>query len=995
MLQSLPKVICLLLCLISTQLYAQSLKTDSLKAEQMLAKKSYDAKERYQWAQEAAELFQKHQLQADYYKALLTAVNYMEGSTADAKQQEYKKLQERIEKELGADHIQNIRAKILYALEFNNLGQPKQTILLLDEILAEKELLKELPAKYQYSLYQNMSISYYQTQDIQRAGDYIIKAEAQAKAAQNDQLLAESKRLHAYYELITGQPKIAQEMLDEAMSLMRGLGYGQYSREMLFYWEMQTQIYYLGKQKDKMIALAESLTPYYIKYYGDSPRLVNHYTNIAAYYRDWRASGLEKDEKKRVERSRKEQAVVYSKKVIALCDKLNIRKGVDLSVLYRNLGTIYEDLDDPKTLETYMASLAALLPQIDSIANDEKLDILGQDLICYDYFLAMRTTRRIARYIEKKTDNDPNLIEARYYWYQQWESLLFLFKKRLSDDALGEYYKQMGLFTGENLRFYSKYGHEPNLEDVFRLMELNKNTQLLQNLKSSETAKLGGVSPEIVQEESQLKKEIADLEKAMLDAARAGEKDAQKAIETQIIDSRAAYDRFLAKMQEEAPQYYKLKYEANPYQLKEIQQILDQKTVLIEYHEDHDYFYSLLISKEDVKFQISYYDKKKKGKHWEEKVEDFRKLLTDVRALKDNPKTQFDAFTAITWEFYHDILQLDELLKGVDANHLIFIPSDALNFIPFEVLLTKEVKADQTDYSNLPYLMKDYAISYSYSASLLLENKGKNQSYFGGEMLGFAASYGDSLPPAESRTGSIQNLRNGLDDLPGAKAELEALQAAYKGDFFFAQKANESQFKSSDFERYNILHLAMHGLVDKENPFASSLAFTENGDSEEDNFVHAYELTQMEIGAALVVLSACETGYGRFEKGNGVASLARSFMYAGVPSLVVSLWQVNDASTNMIMQNFYANLAKGDDKAEALRQAKLKYLEQVGTANKIAAHPAFWAAFIQLGDAQPIALNKKAQFSYWILGLIGLGVILLLVVGLRFRKRINNICIRI
>ena len=112
------------------------------------------------------------------------------------------------------------------------------------------------------------------------------------------------------------------------------------------------------------------------------------------------------------------------------------------------------------------------------------------------------------------------------------------------------------------------------------------------------------------------------------------------------------------------------------------------------------------------------------------------------------------------------------------------------------------------------------------------------------------------------------------------------------------------------------------------------------------------------------VLSACETGYGKFRQGEGVISLARSFMYAGVPSLVVSLWQVNDNSTSRIMRSFYEYLSNGLTKDAALRQAKLDYIE---IAKGVSAHPAFWLPFIQLGDNRPIEIGKKGGLYLYLL----------------------------
>jgi hypothetical protein len=96
-------------------------------------------------------------------------------------------------------------------------------------------------------------------------------------------------------------------------------------------------------------------------------------------------------------------------------------------------------------------------------------------------------------------------------------------------------------------------------------------------------------------------------------------------------------------------------------------------------------------------------------------------------------------------------------------------------------------------------------------------------------------------------------------------------------------------------------------------------------------------------------------------------------MYAGVPSLVVSLWQVNDYSTSLIMKLFYKNLDKGMNKAEALQMAKLEYIRNNANAiNQAAAHPTFWAAFILLGDSSPISISKKGTNTmwFWLLGAV-------------------------
>lgn len=138
------------------------------------------------------------------------------------------------------------------------------------------------------------------------------------------------------------------------------------------------------------------------------------------------------------------------------------------------------------------------------------------------------------------------------------------------------------------------------------------------------------------------------------------------------------------------------------------------------------------------------------------------------------------------------------------------------------------------------------------------------------------------------------------------------------------------KFKLSSRD-YRVLHLAMHAIVDDTNPMHSKLVFTQKQDSVEDNFLHAYEIYNMNIPAQMTVLSACETGYGKLAKGEGIMSLGRAFAYAGCPSVVMSHWAVNDASTAKLMEYFYKYLSYGEAKDRALQLAKLEFFRKSGS----------------------------------------------------------------
>ena len=204
------------------------------------------------------------------------------------------------------------------------------------------------------------------------------------------------------------------------------------------------------------------------------------------------------------------------------------------------------------------------------------------------------------------------------------------------------------------------------------------------------------------------------------------------------------------------------------------------------------------------------------------------------------------------------------------------MPDNVLAQIPFEAFLMEEA-APSANYSSLPYLIRRYSIGYSYSLGLLTQNNRPVANPAQSGILGFAPSYTEQKGPIASRSARHRALRETIGDLPAAQEELKTLEKQFDGSFLYKDKASESAFKTLA-PQYPILHLAMHGTVNEHVPLLSSLIFAESKEKEEDNFLEAHEISHLELQAELIVLSACETGYGTFKQGEGIFSLARSFM---------------------------------------------------------------------------------------------------------------------
>src|SRR5205085_4840773 len=157
----------------------------------------------------------------------------------------------------------------------------------------------------------------------------------------------------------------------------------------------------------------------------------------------------------------------------------------------------------------------------------------------------------------------------------------------------------------------------------------------------------------------------------------------------------------------------------------------------------------------------------------------------------------------------------------------------------------------------------------------------------------------------------------------------------------------ETNVKTRDIAKYRILHVATHGLLNTERPQFTGVVLSLVGNREGDGFLRTAEIFNLELGAPLVMLSACETGLGRERRGEGVIGLTRAFMYAGAPAVGVTLWSVADKSTAELMPAFYGRLLAAQAAAApaALRGAQLQMI-----AGKRYSAPYYWAPFVIVGD---------------------------------------------
>ncbi len=272
--------------------------------------------------------------------------------------------------------------------------------------------------------------------------------------------------------------------------------------------------------------------------------------------------------------------------------------------------------------------------------------------------------------------------------------------------------------------------------------------------------------------------------------------------------------------------------------------------------------------------------------------------------------------------------------KIIEQKRLLIVPDRWLEMLPFEALYHQ--KAGK-------YLVQEYSIGYAGSLPLFaLAMQMNHPNPMGLKLAIFAPEY-----TSENGIYNADN-RAGASPLAFATAEANAIADAYPSTLFAKNEATKANFVKTS-TKYKIMHFAMHATMDSMYFDSSALIFSNR------EIVPFADLYQMQLPLDLAVLSACNTGMGRYKPGEGLFGLSRAFTYAGTKSTIHSLWQVPDKETAGIITQLYASLMKGMSKDQALAQAKLAYLENATPPGK---HPYYWAGFAVSGSMEPI--DKKS-----------------------------------
>tara|TARA_R110002072_G_scaffold4384_11_gene30752 strand:+ start:11685 stop:14282 length:2598 start_codon:yes stop_codon:yes gene_type:complete len=370
--------------------------------------------------------------------------------------------------------------------------------------------------------------------------------------------------------------------------------------------------------------------------------------------------------------------------------------------------------------------------------------------------------------------------------------------------------------------------------------------------------------------------------------------------------------------------------------------------------EDNAVLFSYFFGKEGLyRFDIS------------DKEVSFHKSVVDENLSQEISQfiNYFENSSAIT----NDVLGFKEqahslykkiLPKNLPKNkNLILIPDGLLHFVPFEALLTEP--SQSTSFASMPFLVKKNSVTYNTSASLYHDAKTPDTK---NSVLGIFPVFEGSSQPLTYSLDEAENLNSLMD------SRLLMYQEASKENFIAFAKA------------HTILHLSTH---------AHSGSFTIPAAMEfYDDVMLLQEFYSLNLNPKLVVLSACETGIGKIQSGEGAMSLARGFQYAGAQNLLFSLWKVNDRSTSQLMNSFYGHYSKQHSAFMANRHSKLEYLENPDISNAKKS-PYYWSGFVYYGALEEE--QKKSAYSIWAIVIFGFLIILWVIIYSHFKRKNNRV----
>ncbi|HIB43477.1 MAG TPA: CHAT domain-containing protein [Nitrospina sp.] len=326
--------------------------------------------------------------------------------------------------------------------------------------------------------------------------------------------------------------------------------------------------------------------------------------------------------------------------------------------------------------------------------------------------------------------------------------------------------------------------------------------------------------------------------------------------------------------------------------------------------------------------------------------EELIKKISRFRELISKGSEDQSDLLSLSQDLYETLIK--PIAFGISKKRIIISPHGPLHYLPFQLLHDGE-----------KYLLEDYTLNYIPSATVLryladkppigpLEPEGEpefigsvadDSSYLPGWGTEGSYEHSDSKPPKSILLLGNPELDSDALNLPYSEVEIDNAALFFPDALkLLHDEASETNVKEKA-SSYEVLHFATHATFDNDDPFNSSLLLASDGIN--DGKLTVEEIYQLKLKPSLVVLSACETGLGKYSAGDEIIGFYRAFMYAGAQSIIATLWPIADEASSFLINEFYQSFKK-NSLGESLRMAQLKTKEQYP-------NPVNWAGFVLVG----------------------------------------------
>ncbi len=655
-----------------------------------------------------------------------------------------------------------------------------------------------------------------------------------------------------------------------------------------------------------------------------------------------------------------DRALDYFNKALRLHNKLPEPNRPQRAATLKGIGDVYMHLNEPSiSLQYYQQSINALVqeftdssiysnPTEGSVANSKNLiEILSAKAAAFEkYYLYTSHALRDLQTALATYECAANILNMLREKIATESSKLFLEEQSYSlyQNAIRV---SMMLFKATRQRQY--------IEAAFYFAENSKANVLLDGIHDSEAKQFSGIPDSIIEKERVLKIDLAYNETQLQkENDKKQYRDSTKitTLQDKCFSLNNEAQKLSALLENRYPQYYELKYKNQTVTISKIQSAIDARTGVIEYCVGEHSLTIFVITKSS--FDV----------HTIPIPPNFDHLTsTFYKSIKTIGEMEY----VRTGSNLYDLLirPLERQISG--KNRLIIIPDCTLYYIPFEALIsTAPHQINKTvDFTKLEYLLKLYEVSYSYSSSFYLNRLQHKDTTTTKELsfVGFAPVFRDTdsngiflstnataleKDSAVLRSITVDGKR--FSELKYSEREVSLVAEDFQkkgkpATSFLYNNASEENFKMN-VGKYSCIHIATHGYINEEHPQLSMLLFSQpqNSSTTEDGVLYANEMYNLNLNADLLVLSSCQSGLGKYVKGEGVIAMTRGFFYSGAHNIIFSLWKVYDKQTNELMVDFYEQLLEGETFSSALRKSKLQMI-----ADRSTAFPSKWSGFILVG----------------------------------------------